>query len=254
MWVKSRLRRRCLLRAALARRRRPRNSPPPTTPATHEVDPYLGGMERLPVFEHLDELTIVVAFGERPDAPADQVFTLSTNPSLPPGHPWDEQPYLDLLLPILAQENSPHPPFHSLDVRKSQTSGGASGAGAQIALFIYSNAATGVIGALAWEGIKTAFQEISKRAASRGSEPPLTLEQAITSAKWRIVMAYQEIAFDGLTVISEEQLTQKNSWVIRLEAPDGTPFEVELGVVGGNPYTSRIKRGTAPRTEHDAND
>jgi len=67
-------------------------------------------------------------------------------------------------------------------------------------------------------------------------------------------MAYQEIAFDSLKVISEEQLTQRNSWVIRLEAPDGAPFEVELGVVGGNPYISHIKPGTASRTEHDAND
>jgi hypothetical protein len=209
-------------------------------------------MQRLPVFEHLDELTIMVAFGGRQDAPADQVFTVSTAPTIAPGESWDERPYLDLLLPILAQENSPHPQFHSLDVRKSQTSWGVSGAGAQIALFIYNSAATGVIGALTWKGIETAFQEISKRSAFAGSAQPMTRERAVASAKWRVVMAYQEIAFDSLAVISEEELTHRNAWVIGLKAPDGTPFEVELGVIGGNPYTSRIRRGTASPMEPPA--
>jgi hypothetical protein len=197
------------------------------------------------VFERLDHLTITVAFTERSDAQADQVFTISITPALAPGEQWDEKSYLDLLLPLLAQENSPYPLSHRLAVRKSQTSWGASAAGAEIVLYICNNAAAGVIGALALKGITEAFQAISKRSTSRNCERPLMLEEAVAKARLQVVTAYPDVASDSLVVIGEEQFTNRDSWVIRLRAPEGI-FEVELGVVKGIPSTSRIKRSALP--------
>jgi hypothetical protein len=207
---------------------------------------YLGDVERYRQFEYLDQLTITIAYGALPDA-ADQVFTISTHPVLAPGERWDEASYIDLLLPILAQEDSPHPPSHFLTVRKSQTAWGASAAGADILLYICNNATTGVIGALAWKGITEAFQEISKRSTFTNGEKPMTLEQAVARAKLRVVTAYTDVSSETLTVIRQEELTQENSWVIRLRSPKAT-FEVELGVVKGIPSTTRIKRSTETDT------
>jgi hypothetical protein len=197
------------------------------------------------MFEDLDQVTVAVAFSESRAGAPDEVFTLFIQPEIESGKSWDERPYLDALLPLLEQDGVPYAQFHSLDIRKSQTSWGAAGAGAQIALFIYNSAASGVVGAVAWEGIRAAFRQIMSHAVSSECQP-LTRDEAIAAAKWRVVMAYPQFSVDDLSVKYEEERPAQAAWVIGLQAADRTQFEVGLGVINGNPRTSHVRRQNPP--------
>ena len=198
-------------------------------------------MTEHPEFWRLDAVNIQISFGSYPDAPPNEVFSISIgNPKINEGEPWNDAYFLKALTPILYAESGESPVPYVLDVQKGHTSWGADGSGASILMYIANHATDGVIGAATGLAIEKAFRTLG--ALSGHPDQILSREEAVERAKWKVSAAYKSVDSETLICVGEDQQRSTNVWVIALDDSKGNHYRVEISVLEGLPLTTRISR------------
>lgn len=190
-------------------------------------------------FGRVDVLRVTVAVGPTLDTTPDEVFVLDLDDPHPEGSRWDETPYVDALEAMLRRVGTPPPP-HAMEVARLHATWPTRLATARIVLSLGVGARTPrpPLGA----AVLAAFETML---ANPEGQPALPRDDALSLSRRLVHSAWPEVGVGTLTVTDEEHHHASGLWRVGLCSPARTRFEVDLGVLGGDPSTAHLRRTPA---------
>ncbi len=183
----------------------------------------------------VDDLVVAVSFGAAPDEPADEVFLLTVHPNLSDEARFDDRPYVDSLEALLKDS---HPP-HTMQVTRTHESWGSRSATASIELFVGLEA--GSERETLSAAVVDAFGGMLD-ATGRREPPAVPRDSAVELAMRLAALAWSDLEPGTLSITDEEHHHSTGVWTIGLTNPAHDRVLAQVGVVGGDPATARIKR------------
>lgn len=184
----------------------------------------------------VEEVRVSVAFAPTGDVPAEEVYVLEVRRAAPATREWDERRYVERLGGVLPAAT---PPPYTFAVSRRRCTWEAPEGRCDVALLVVSTADAG-----SREAVATAFRSILDLEQAGGSAPA-SRSEAIAVARRVAAVVWADTDAAGLTVTEEEHRPAQQRWAIGLVGPDGTRYQVDVGLVDGNPATVRARR-TAP--------
>lgn len=180
---------------------------------------------------------------------------LTEHPSVPAGEVWAVEFYeLDLARPAWTRDwlvreverlawHDNERVSSNLRLRQDSINWGASASGYSVILQIAEWIGSGITGSVAYHGFKNLIRLMRSRMEAAGFPrvAPLTRDEAISRARWRVSSAY-DVGEDGLRLVAEDHDIERETWTITLTDSARTQYEVTLGIIDGLPLTSRIIR------------
>ena len=202
-----------------------------------------------PEFSWLNEISVRVAYGELPDRPPAEVFSLLLSDPDLGKRPWDDDAFVAELEPLLWQGKSRDMydrNSYTLDVKKAHGSWGADGAAGEILLYIANHAAGGLVDAGVVALVLRVFRELKAKVGDSRQVSVRTPEEVAEFARWRIQVAFRDwLAHDTELKLTGEVRDVKGVWTGSFIDADGNTYGIDIHLVDGSTYATRVTRKTA---------
>lgn len=185
--------------------------------------------------DRVDEAKLTISFVSLPGKPPSEVWT-----SWFPTPSWERDWLIEQAETALPEQVS----GFAFNIQHGRLSWGADGATYAVILEVTQTALAGTLGIATYDGLKKLFRMLNRQENESNSKPlmPVTRQEAIARAEWLIRDNYKIEKSDDLTILEEENTLDTGSWRIVFRHVDSSQYEVELGLLGGVPTLSRIRR------------
>jgi hypothetical protein len=195
----------------------------------------------------VDVVRIQVGYRADPDGPTYQHFLLDLSVPdtgvAPDQDAFDERRVLTALEPVLYAGGGT-PRHYSLHQHRWHTSWGPSRGALEVGLLVTAGTRAAAVAVAVREAVVPAFRDLLEL-ADRPAPTPTSRDAAVLRARRGAATAY---ALDpsALSLSAEEHRPAENAWRVRLRAPDGDEYDVQVGVVDGYAGSLWVRHGEHP--------